>query len=61
MVSSHQIRDPEYFADSSNILWNQPTIDYPDRTATADVTSFTLRTAHSAIPLVSDLSGVDVQ
>ena len=36
-----------------------PTIRYPDRTA--EVPSFTLRTALSAIPFVSDLCGVDVQ
>ena len=33
----------------------------PDCNRTADVPSFTLRTAVSAIPLVSDLCGVDVQ
>ena len=33
----------------------------PDCNNTADVPSFTLRTAHSVIPFVSDLCGVDVQ
>ena len=33
----------------------------PDRKSTAEVPSFTLRTALSAIPFVSDLCGVDVQ
>ena len=33
----------------------------PDCSNTADVPSFTLRTALSAIPFVSDLCGVDVQ
>ena len=33
----------------------------PDCNNTADVPSFTLRTALSAIPFVSDLYGVDVQ
>ena len=33
----------------------------PDRNNTADVPSFTLHTALSAIPFVSDLCGVDVQ
>ena len=33
----------------------------PDCNSTADVPSFTLRTALSAIPFVSDLGGVDVQ
>ena len=33
----------------------------PDWNNTADVPSFTLRTALSAIPFVSDLCGVDVQ
>ena len=34
MVSSHQTKDPECFADSSDTPWNPPTIRYPDRTAT---------------------------
>ena len=54
VVSSHQTRDLECFADSSNIPWN------PACNNTADVPSFTLRTALSAIPFVSDLCGVDV-
>ena len=33
----------------------------PDCSNKAEVRSFTLRTALSAIPLVSDLCGVDVQ
>ena len=33
----------------------------PDSNNTAEVPSFTLRTALSAIPFVSDLCGVDVQ
>ena len=43
--------------------WNLPTIFHPDLIATIlpDVPSFTLRTALSAIPFVSDLCGVDVQ
>ena len=52
MVSSHQTKDLECFADSSNSL---PRLDC---NSTTDVFSFTLRTALSAI--VSDL-GVDVQ
>ena len=35
MVSSHQTRDLEFFADSSNNPQNPPTIRCPDRTATA--------------------------
>ena len=35
MVFSHQTRDPEYFADSSGIPWNPPTIHCPDLIATA--------------------------
>ena len=34
-VSSHQTKDPECIAESSNIPWNPPTIRHPDRTATA--------------------------
>ena len=34
MVSSHQTRDLEYFADSSYIPWNPPTIFHPDLIAT---------------------------
>ena len=33
MVISNLIKEPEYFADSSNIPWNPPTIRYPDQTA----------------------------
>ena len=60
-VFSHQKVHPEFFADSSP--WNPPSIRYPDRTAIAPQMShsFTLRTALSAIPSVSDLCGVDVQ
>ena len=60
---SHQTRDLECFADRYTIPWNLPTIFHPDPIAnsTADVPSFTLRTALSAIPLVSDLCGVEVQ
>ena len=35
MLSSHQTRDLECFADSSNTPWNPPTIHCPDRTAIA--------------------------
>ena len=35
MVSSHQTRDLECFADSSSIPWNPPTIHCPDLIATA--------------------------
>ena len=58
MVSSHQTRDLECVADSSNTPWDPPTILCPDLTATP---SFTLRTALSAIPVVSDLCGVDIE
>ena len=34
MVSSHQTRDLECFADSSNTPWNPPTIHYPDLIST---------------------------
>ena len=34
MVSSHQTRDPEYFADRKNIPWNPPTTLCPDLIAT---------------------------
>ena len=46
----------EHLADGNSTPWSQPTIRYPDRTAesTADVPSFVLRTALSAIPFVSD-------
>ena len=51
------------FADSNNTPWNPPTIRCPDLIATVPQMSFlfTLRTALSAIPFVSDLCGVDVQ
>ena len=60
---SHQKVYPEYFADSSNIPWNLPTIFRPSRhcNSTADVPSLTLRAALSAFACVSDLCGVDVQ
>ena len=62
MVSSHQTRDLERFEDRSGIPWNLPTNFHPDLIATiAEVPSLILRTALSAIPLVSDLCGVDVQ
>ena len=32
---SHHVKDTEYFADSSNNPWNPPTIQCPNRTATA--------------------------
>ena len=62
-VSSHQTRGLEHFADRCNIPWNLPTIFHPSLTATMQQTFllFTLRTALSAIPFVSDLCGVDVQ
>ena len=50
-VSSHQTRDLERFAESSDIPRNQPT----------EVLSFTLRTALSAIPLVSEQGGFEAQ
>ena len=55
-VSSHQTRDLECFADSSDIPWNPPTIFHPDLTATVPHMSLsvTLRTALSAIPIVYD-------
>ena len=62
-VALHQTRDLECFADSSSIPW-KPTIIFSSRTdcnSTADVPSSILRIALSAIPLVSDLCGVDVQ
>ena len=62
-VPSHQTRDLECFADGINIPGNQPTIRCPKPgcNISADVPSFTLRTALSAIPFVSDLCAVDVQ
>ena len=62
MVSSHQTRDLECFADSSSVPWNPPTIFHPDLigNSTADVSSLAPRAALSAIPFVSDLCGVDV-
>ena len=63
MEFSHQTKDPEYFADSSNIPRNPPTIFHPDLIATVPQMSprFSLRTALSVILFVSDLCGVDVQ
>ena len=59
-VSSHQTRDLEFFADSSSIPWNPLTIFRPDLIATVPQRpSFTLRTALSAILLVSDLCVFD--
>ena len=60
MRSSNQTRDPECFADRKSIPWNLHTI-FLDCNSTADVPSFTLRAAPSAIPFVCDLCGVDVQ
>ena len=59
----HQTRDLECFADRKNIPWNLPTIfsSRPDCNSTADVRSFTMRTALFAIPFVSDLCSIDVQ
>ena len=53
-------RDTGHFADSNSIPWDLTTTFHPIQTAnnTADVPSFTLHTARSAIPLVSDLRGV---
>ena len=42
MVSSHQTRDLECFADSSNIPWIPPTIHCPDLIATVPQMSFLL-------------------
>ena len=64
MVSSHQEKDPEYFAENSGIPWNLPTVFRPDVIATIQQRGaflLILRTALSAIPFVSDLCGVDVQ
>ena len=47
--------EPECFADRKSIPWNLPTNFH------SDLPSFTLRTALSVIPLVSDRCGVDVQ
>ena len=62
-ASSHQITNLWRFADKCNIPWNLPhQLSFrPDCNNTAKVPSFTLRTALSAIPLVSDRCGVDVQ
>ena len=62
-VSSHQTRGLERFADSSNNSMESAHhfLSRPDCNNTAEVPSFTLRTALSAIPFVSDLCGVDVQ
>ena len=53
----------QYFADSSSIPWNPPTIHCPDLIATIPQMSILslCATALSAIPFVSDLCGVDVQ
>ena len=61
--SSRQTRDLESFAHRYSIPWNLPHqfSSRPDRNNMAEVPSFTLRTALSAIPLVSDLCGVEVQ
>ena len=62
MEVSHQTRDLECFTDRYSIPWKLPTNFHLDPIATsAEVPSFTLRTALSAIPSVSDLCGVDVQ
>ena len=63
MVSSQLTRDLECSAESSSTPWNPPTIllSRHDCNSTADVPSWTLRTALSAIPFVSDLCDVDVQ
>ena len=55
------MRGLERFADNRNIPWNPPTTFRPIVTATTEVPSFSLRTALSAIPFVSDRWGVDVQ
>ena len=60
-ASSHQILNIGRFADSCNTPRNLPTNFQPDCNNTAEVPSFTQRTALSAIPFVSDLCGVDVQ
>ena len=62
-ASSHQITDMWRFAHRCNIPWNLPTNFHLDSIATIlqRRLSLTLRTALSAIPLVSDLCGVDVQ
>ena len=61
MASSHQTRDLECFADDSSNPWNLSTVSHPDLIATIQQTYFlfTLRTALSAVPFVSDLCGVD--
>ena len=53
------MRGLERFAENRNIPWNQPTT-FRLVTAQTEVPSFILRTALSAIPLVSDRWGVDV-
>ena len=58
-VFSHQTRDLECFAEHSMDPAHQCS-SRPDCNSTADVPPFTLRTALSAIPFVSDLCGVDV-
>ena len=63
MGSSHQIRDLERFAERKKHSMESAHqfSSRPDCSNTAEVPSFTLRTALSAIPFVSDLCGVDVQ
>ena len=62
-ASSPQIIDLWRFADRCNIPWNLRANFHSDLISTMrqEVPSFTLRTALSAIPFVSDLCGVDVQ
>ena len=54
-----------HFADNNSIPWNQPTIFHfsykPDCNSTAEVRSFILRTALSAIRFVSDRWCVEVR
>ena len=56
---SHQIRYLQRFAERCGILESAHQFSF--RHNTAEVPSFTLRTALSAIPFISDLCGVDVQ
>ena len=62
-ASPRQITDLWRFADRCCIPWNLPTNLHSDLIATIQqkVPTFSLRTALSAIPFVSDLFGVDVQ
>ena len=54
------VRGLAHCAENSNIPWNRPTISSsPDCRSIAEVPSFTLRTALSAMPFVLDRQGVE--